>query len=383
MGIGARHRVFRRRVHRRQYRRRSGRSARFLRHGSGVAGDFALHRIGQGRAQVHVGGARRRPRQTGAGRQIRAPRPGRQGGDDPYRRAGRIGCRLRRRVPSRRFAAGARSRRIVRRRGNARSFDEPCRQASCDLDQRRRDRRARGRSSRGFRRRTCGHFARDDDKARCGAAADLVARQSGRHCRRRGRTKIRRGARAIARRYRQRCRSGHERADRAGIAGRGGEVGHCRDRAPPPDAQSGKTGVRGLDRRRRSRRGSFRCRGHSELRDRSRRGRRLHASGAIPGIARAADGDAAQHAAGFCAGSGRGAPGHRRRSGRQARLARSSRNNDGVFGLWDCDHAGEPGAQCGGSRCGGTAPPCRGQFRRPRRFRRPTSCTNPKSAACG
>ena len=38
----------------------------YFAHRSGDAGDFALHRIDQGRAQIHVGGARRRARQAGA-----------------------------------------------------------------------------------------------------------------------------------------------------------------------------------------------------------------------------------------------------------------------------------------------------------------------------
>ena len=48
----------------------------------------------QGRAQIHVRGARRRARQAGAGRQKRTSCAGRQGGDDAYRGAGRLGCGL-------------------------------------------------------------------------------------------------------------------------------------------------------------------------------------------------------------------------------------------------------------------------------------------------
>ena len=67
------------------------------------------------------------------------------------------------------------------------------------------------------------HFAGDDAKTRCRFAADLVARQSGRYCRRRRRGALCRGARAIARRREKRRRSGHERADRARIAARCGQ----------------------------------------------------------------------------------------------------------------------------------------------------------------
>ena len=69
--------------------------------------------------------------------------------------------------------------------------------------------------------------------------------------------------------------------------------------AASPDAQPAEAGVRGVDRRQRPGGGSLRRRRNSELRDRNRRRRRLHASGALPAIARAADGDAAQPAAGF------------------------------------------------------------------------------------
>ncbi len=45
----------------------------------------------QGRAQIHVGGARRGARQAGSRHQDRPPRARRQGGHDAYRRACRIG----------------------------------------------------------------------------------------------------------------------------------------------------------------------------------------------------------------------------------------------------------------------------------------------------
>ncbi len=66
----------------------------YLRPRPGDPRHFALHRIDQRRAQIHVGGARRRARQAGAGRQIRSPCARRQGGDDAYRSAGRVGCGL-------------------------------------------------------------------------------------------------------------------------------------------------------------------------------------------------------------------------------------------------------------------------------------------------
>ena len=84
-------------------------------------GDPALYRGDQGRAQVHVGGARRRAGQAGRGGQVRPHGARREGRRDPHRRARRFGCGLRRRVPSRRHFAGRRSSRIVRLRRDARA----------------------------------------------------------------------------------------------------------------------------------------------------------------------------------------------------------------------------------------------------------------------
>ena len=112
------------------------------------------------------------------------------------------------------------------------------RQAARHLDQRRRRRCARGGSSGRSWRRTCRHFAGYDEEARCRIAADLVARQSGRYCRRRRRGPIRRRARAAARRRRQRCRPGDERADGAGVGHRCGEIRHRRDRATAQEIRS-------------------------------------------------------------------------------------------------------------------------------------------------
>jgi acetyltransferase len=71
------------------------------------------------------------------------------------------------------------------RRAGARPSDAACGHAARHSHQRRRHWRTRGRSSGRFRRRACRHFARHHGEARCGAAADLVARQSRRHIRRR------------------------------------------------------------------------------------------------------------------------------------------------------------------------------------------------------
>ena len=96
-------------------------------------------------------------------------------------------------------------------------------------------------------------FARDDEEARCGAAADLVARQSGRYRRRCGRGALCRCARTFARRRRQRRRAGHERSDRACFRRRCRARRGRRDRAAPSDERCAKAGIRGLGRWRRAR----------------------------------------------------------------------------------------------------------------------------------
>ena len=68
------------------------------------------------RAQVHVGGARRRPHQAGHRDQVGPPRSRGQGGCDPYRRAVRRRPRRRRRAAARRHSARRRAGGAVRRR---------------------------------------------------------------------------------------------------------------------------------------------------------------------------------------------------------------------------------------------------------------------------
>src|SRR5262245_34045764 len=82
----------------------------------------------------------------------RPPCAGGEGGTDAYGRA--RGCRrgLRRRVPPRRPVAGARSRRVIRCGGNARTGTAVSGQAAGDIDQRRWDWRARRGSARRSRR---------------------------------------------------------------------------------------------------------------------------------------------------------------------------------------------------------------------------------------
>ena len=149
-------------------------------------------------------------------------------------------------------------------------------------------------------------------------AADLVARQSGRH---RGRCRCSAlcgGARGAAGRSGERRGSGDERADRARLADRRGAVGRPR-RAETSKARRTQADPRGLDRRGRRRLGRLRGRRHSALRRRIRCGRRLHASRALSRGAGRLDGDSAEPAGEFRARCGERAT---RRAGRACGPAR-------------------------------------------------------------
>ena len=297
----------------------------------------------QGRPQVHVGGAGGGAGEAGHRPQGGPPQPGRQGRRDPYRRARRIGCGLRRRIPPRRPVARARSRRAVRHHRDARAPQAVSRQPPRDPDQWRRRRRARRRPPDRSRRHACGDFAGNPRKARCGAAADLVEGQSRRHRRRRRRRALFGRARGAARRSRERRRAGARRADRARLADRDGgcrRIGHPR---LPREDDPAQAGARGVGRRRRRRRCGVRRGGHSGLRDRSRRRARLHRARALRAGARGADGDAAEPARAVRARRRRGARAGRGCAPRRAALARSAggRGRDG--GL--CDPDGADGAR--------------------------------------
>ena len=163
------------------------------------------------------------------GGQVRPPCARRQGGADAYRRARRLGRGLRRGVPPRRPVARARSRRAVRRGRDARAGAAVSGQAAGDPHQWRRHRRARRRSARRSRRDARRPFPGHHEEARCGAAADLVARQSRRHRRRRRCRPLHRRPRAADRGSGERRHPGHERADRARLRRR-----TPRDRSLPP-----------------------------------------------------------------------------------------------------------------------------------------------------
>ncbi len=83
---------------------------------------------------------------------------------------------------------------------------------------------------------------------------------------------------------------------------------------------------------------------HSQLRDRIRRGARIHASRALSGGARRLDGDAAEPAAGFQTRRRRCPQDHRRRGARRAALARSHRGYGAMRGLCDSNRASAPRA---------------------------------------
>ena len=160
---------------------------------------------------------------------------GRQGRADPHRSACRLGCGLRCGVSPCRAVARARSRRAVCCRGNAGRLTALAGNRLAILTNGGGigvlavDRLA------DFGGELADISPGDDEEPRQGAAADLVARQSGRHCRRCRRCPLRHRARATAGGRRQRCRPGHERADGACVGPRCGEIGHCRYRAASSD----------------------------------------------------------------------------------------------------------------------------------------------------
>ncbi len=69
-------------------------------------------------------------------------------------------------------------------------------------------------------------------------------------------------------------------------AARRGEIRHCRDRAAAQETRSGEAGIHGVDGRKRPGVDSVRGGQYPELRHRIRGGLRLHASRALPGVAR-------------------------------------------------------------------------------------------------
>ena len=154
-----------------------------------------------------------------------------------------------------------------------------------------------------------------------------------------------------------------------------------RPRASQPDGGA-QAGIRGLGRRQRRRRRYFRACRHSRLCDRSRRGRRLHASGALPGGAGSLDGDAAQHAGGFRARPGRRPRRDRGRARGRRFLARSDRGHAAFGRLRDSGRPRPVGARPRRGR-GRGRPVAAGRI--DRGGQDPvarTSCTSPRWAAC-
>ena len=146
-------------------------------------------------------------------------------------------------------------------------------------------------------------------EARSRAAADLVAREPGRHHRRRR-------CRAATPPRSRRCSPTRENdavlvlnVPTALASASAGGAGRRRDRARAT-AQKGfapQARLRGLARRGRRFEARLRERRHPAFRHRGRRGARLHASRALPRGAGPPDGDAGQPAAGFRARHGDGA----------------------------------------------------------------------------
>ena len=299
MGLGARHRIFRRRLHWRQHRRRSRRPARSFRHGSGNAGNSALHRIDQGRAQIHVGGARGGPRQAGArhqtgrhaqGAKAAATHTGALAGSDAvyeaaFRRAGLLRVLdldefsppPRRSVTARRWSGKRLA--ILTNGGGvgvlavdrladfggelATLSPETLKNLDAALPPI-------------WSRANPIDIAGDADEERYAVALDQLLDDPANDA-----ILVMNVPTALA--SPDRCR----------------QVGHRRNRAASQKAHTGKAGLRGLGRRQRIRHRSLRCCADSELRHRIGCGRRLHASRALSGIARLADGDAASLPEGF------------------------------------------------------------------------------------
>src|SRR5262245_46690752 len=323
----ARHRFLGGRFARRQDRRRFRRPHRFLRARWRDPGDSALHRVDQQRAQIHVGCARRRAHQARGGGQVGPPCARREGGSDAYRRARGSRRGLRRRVSPRRLVAGARSRRVVRRGGDARTGTAVSGRAAGDIDQRRRGRRARRRSARRSRRDSRRALTGDSKEARRGAAADLVARQPGRHRRRRRCGALPRRIRNAAGGPGERRHPGHERSDRARVGRRRRKI----DRRLRADASQQlhptKARVCRVGRKQRRHHADLRSSRHSELCHRIRRGPRLHASRALSAGAGGVDGDAAELGAGLQAGRPRCPPRGRDPGAPRPHPARSDRDH--------------------------------------------------------
>ena len=181
----------------------------------GRRGRFCFHRIDQGRAQIHVGGARCRPRKTGAGHQIGRHAQGAKaamthtgalaGSDAVYDAAFRRAGLLRVLDLDELFAAAETLGHLTTLSGKRLAILTNGGGVGVLAVDRLAD----------FAGELADISADTMKKLDAAIAGDLVARQSRRHCRRRRRGEVRGGARAIARRRRQRRRPGDERADGA------------------------------------------------------------------------------------------------------------------------------------------------------------------------
>ena len=154
------------------------------------------------------------------------------------------------------------------------------------------------------------------------------------------------------RRRGERRRPGPQRADRACVRLGGRAGGRGDDPGRPAESVSSQARLRGLAGRGRCREERLRGRRHPALRERGRRGERLHASRALSRGAGPPDGDAGQPAERLRAGRGRRAC-HRceRAAGRPA-VARPARGQPAPRGLCHSPRAGDARANAGGGRSG-------------------------------
>ena len=295
----------------------------------------AVHRVGRGTAQVHVGGARGRTQQTGDRRQGRSRRPRRERGSFAHRGAGRIGHRVRRRDPARRHAARGHARRPVPRRADLGALPWQHQRRADDHDQRRRQRRDGGRRGRSRRRAARHARRRPAAHARRRVAGDLVARQPDRPDRRCAGRALHDDAVGPAREARKRRSAVPARPDRDRAQRR------HRTRLRAARACNAEPGDELLARRRRGGAGArhLRRRRRARLRDAGRSGARVrdaaHLS-AQPAIA----------ARGACRARKRRARpwrrtfDHRARAVRGPRMAERGRGEGAARGLSDTGRAG-------------------------------------------
>ena len=205
LGGRPRHRLFGDGLHRQRDRRASRRSHRPFRLRSRDLGDPSLRRIRAGCGRVHVRGPPRRAHQAGHPHEGRPLPGGRQGGAVPHGRACRVGRRLRGGVPARRHRPRGLPGRALRRGRDPQPRASLHRRGADDRHEWRRRRGDRGGLPPRDGRPAFGPRRGDEERTRRRPAEDVVARQPGRHRRRRRRGPLPRRPEGRPRRSRDPC----------------------------------------------------------------------------------------------------------------------------------------------------------------------------------